>query len=825
MEKITAYNRTLTNTDHGSQHTLARQEATSNVSRSTSRSSARTLAQSASGTRPHPRVKTTATPTATPIQYAATPAEHTPAPTPRRSKTSRQAHVSSVDGLRLLAILAVVIYHVNPSMLPGGFFGVTTFFVLTGFFFARSLLSHEQRCEAAEAASHKAASSRVSHLLEELIDSLKTLGRRVARLLPEALFGIAGIGLISYFVAPYLFLKYLHDAIPAGLFFENIYYLIRNISYFAQSGLPSPLTHYWFLSIIMQFYIVWLVVFKLTRFCFRIPNLALALKRHRFLKTPNHLRIVIALVLLMLSSILMVLLYNPIADTSRVYYGIDTRLAELLAGSILALMYEVTAEHTHQNLSFLRRFTFLRTWNAQLVACLQDLLAIILLVVLILMNMQLNSYDTAVYRGGFLLAAILSMLLLALLLDPATRLMNAILGNRVVAGLGARSFSLYIWHYPLLLFLNPALQTEPLPWWNYLLQFVLICFVTELSYRLFNQASIVTQKKRALGSVASHQAHLLDTSHRQTRLHQTGQAAPMRRPAVGFRSAETSWERLSSSSIFNWVLAAFAACVIGCTFILPQPEPMKVTMESPQQAEQSEQSSQGQGSEDINSTESSEDTQQQSDQNSEQASGTQKPDPIATIDFVQDSEHGLLEKQLMSIAALADNLDKAKVQVDTETGATDASVLLIGDSVPAGAINQFQRIFPRGTIDAAVGRQFYTGLDIYQSYMSQGYRYDYVIISLGNNGVVREEQLRQLLDTIGADLKIYLVTARVPLALQDLNNQLFKDIAAQYDNVEVIDWLAESSGHNEYFWDDGTHLRPEGAEAYVLMCRRAITGR
>ena len=96
---------------------------------------------------------------------------------------------------------------------------------------------------------------------------------------------------------------------------------------------------------------------------------------------------------------------------------------------------------------------------------------------------------------------------------------------------------------------------------------------------------------------------------------------------------------------------------------------------------------------------------------------------------------------------------------------------------------------------------------------------------LGNNGVAREDQVKALIDAAGPDKKVYLVTTRVPLALQDMNNQLFKDVAAQYGNVEVIDWYAESAGHDEYFWDDGTHLRPEGAEAYVMMLRRAITGR
>ena len=88
-----------------------------------------------------------------------------------------------------------------------------------------------------------------------------------------------------------------------------------------------------------------------------------------------------------------------------------------------------------------------------------------------------------------------------------------------------------------------------------------------------------------------------------------------------------------------------------------------------------------------------------------------------------------------------------------------------------------------------------------------------------------EDQVRALIDAAGPDKKVYLVTTRVPQAYQDMNNQLFWDVAATYDNVQVIDWYNESAGHDEYFWGDGTHLRPEGAEAYVMMLRRAITGR
>ena len=91
-------------------------------------------------------------------------------------------------------------------------------------------------------------------------------------------------------------------------------------------------------------------------------------------------------------------------------------------------------------------------------------------------------------------------------------------------------------------------------------------------------------------------------------------------------------------------------------------------------------------------------------------------------------------------------------------------------------------------------------------------------------GVAYEEDVRELIEMCG-DRRVYLVTCRVPLALQDMNNELFYEVAADYDNCEVIDWYGTSAGHDEYFWDDGTHLRPEGAEAYCLMLREAIVGR
>ena len=171
------------------------------------------------------------------------------------------------------------------------------------------------------------------------------------------------------------------------------------------------------------------------------------------------------------------------------------------------------------------------------------------------------------------------------------------------------------------------------------------------------------------------------------------------------------------------------------------------------------------------------------------------------------------------------SINNVSYDVAAETGDTDAKVILIGDSVPAGAINQFQTIFPNGYIDAVVGRQVYDGPDVYAQDVAAGHDGDVVVWSLGDNGVATEDQVRVLIEAVDPGKRVYLVTARVPLALQDISNDLFKRVAEEYDNCEVIDWYAQSAGHDEYFWDDGTHLRPEGAGACVLMLRAAITGR
>ena len=603
--------------------------------------------------------------------------------------------VAALDGLRLLAIAAIVVYHANAAWLPGGYYGVTVFFVLTGYLITLSIEREIARSGG--------------------FDYPRFLARRVGRLLPSMLVLVGAVAALCALFSPALLPKVKTDAVPALLFFENVFYIVRNVSYFAAAGLPSPLTHLWFVGVTMQFYLVWpLLLLALSRACRRRATAA---------------KVVAALAVA--SAVAMAALYDPLGDTNRIYYGPDTRAAELLVGALCALV----TRGRGWSLALPARQGDAGGERRPVPAWAYDAAGLAAVAGIVWMMLTLNGYSEFTYRGGTLLAAVLTAVVVGAVCREGS-LLGRLLGARPLAAGGARGFALYLWHYPLLLVMNPATRTTELPWWGWALELLAIVAAAELSYRLV---------ERGVGAPVA-----------------LGQP----RVALGLEAA---------------ALAGVLAVSVA-----------------PIQAEQ---------------------TGVPVDQQGEQ-SAAQAFDP-------ESQGYDLSGTYLAgtSFASAVDTINRLNYDVDVETGATDAQVLLVGDSVSLGAESAFQRVFPNGWMNSEVGRQLGTGLDVYNQCVAEGHGAGVVVFALGNNGVAREDQVRALIDAAGPDKKVYLVTTRVPLPLQDVNNELFWNVAAQYDNVQVIDWYGESAGHDEYFWDDGTHLRPEGAEAYVMMLRRAITGR
>ncbi|MBD9244799.1 MAG: acetyltransferase, partial [Coriobacteriaceae bacterium] len=403
-----------------------------------------------------------------------------------------------------------------------------------------------------------------------------------------------------------------------------------------------------------------------------------------------------------------------------------------------------------------------------------DALALACLAGLGVMCFSLNGYSEFAYRGGMLLAAVLTAVLVSCLCRPQSAPAH-VLGARPVAEAGKRAFAVYLWHYPLLVVLNPATRTTELPVWGWALEFLLIFVCAETSYRLFEKG----QGPRELA----------------------GRPMPL-----GLAVPQVVFGALGILCALALLFVPISAEQTGVPTEMQQmsAEEQQYLAEQQAAAESAQSGDNGEGSDATGEGDGAQ-AEPQQDNTTFDVSGTY----FAGTAF----------------AAAIDQINATSFTVDASTGATNASVVLIGDSVPAGAITQFYKYFPNGYIDAQVGRQLYAGVDVYRQCQANGHDGDVVVWAIGDNGVARESQVKELIDAVDPSKHVYLCTVRVPLALQDMNNQLFKDVAAQYDNVDVIDWYAESAGHDEYFWSDGTHLRPEGAEAYVLMLRKAITGR
>ena len=378
----------------------------------------------------------------------------------------KSRYIPALDGLRTLAVVAVVLYHLNLTWAQGGLLGVTIFFVLSGYLITRLLIN-----EIAKTGR---------------IDLKSFWIRRIRRLFPAVVTVVAVTCALCTVFNHVMLTKMRPDILPSLLFFNNWWQILHNVSYFNALGDPSPLTHFWSLAIEEQFYLIW-------------PPLLLAMVSMHMSK-PNTRRVVLGLAAV--SAVAMMVLYNPATDPSRVYYGTDTRVFSLLLGAWMAFIPDRdlaparlvrhlgldrlagadkhdksksnTAEAATTKPSELARF-----WSSPASI---DLLGVVGLVGLAAMVALTNGYTAFQYRGGTLLCSILTLMVIAACVQPQGMVARALAAEPLV-WIGKRSYSIYLWHYPLLLLMNPVANINDTPWWHYILQVLLVVAAAECSYR------------------------------------------------------------------------------------------------------------------------------------------------------------------------------------------------------------------------------------------------------------------------------------------------------------------------------------------------------
>jgi len=348
-----------------------------------------------------------------------------------------ERYMPGLDGLRAIAVLGVIFYHLNFGWAEGGLLGVGVFFTLSGYLITDILLN-QVRKGGIELKSFWLA--------------------RARRLLPALFLMLTVVMAWVTVIGPHQPADFRTAALSAVGYFNNWWLIFHDVSYFARFAPPSPLNHLWSLSVEEQFYIFW--PFLLMAGIHLVPEVKST--------TGTRLRLAgVTLIAALCSGILMAILYSPSLDPSRVYYGTDTRALELLLGAALAMVWPS------------RR---LRPGIKPQARRLIDAMGVAGLLAIGLMFWSSSEFSPFLYRGGFALLGLASVLAVGALAHPASRL-GPIVGCRPMRWIGQRSYGIYLWTLPIVVLTTPDSAHGSSDLVRAILQVAAIMAVAELSWR------------------------------------------------------------------------------------------------------------------------------------------------------------------------------------------------------------------------------------------------------------------------------------------------------------------------------------------------------
>lgn len=352
----------------------------------------------------------------------------------RDRKPINPRYMPGLDGVRAVAVIAIIIYHLNPQWLSGGFLGVDTFFVISGYLITSLLLTEY----------HNTGK----------IELMSFWLRRVKRLIPAVLFLVMGVIVLSLIFMPMEIQKVRADSIAAIFYVSNWWYIMQNVDYFEQFAV-QPLKHLWSLAIEEQFYLVFpIVLLSLLSFIRRLKSIR-----------------IIFLILLVISMIAMMVLYVPNENVARVYFGTDTRIQTLLMGVLLALVWPP--------------FQLKAKVNRQMRTMI-DTAGVVGLAILFICFKFVSETNSILYYGGFFLISTVTLLVIASSVHPSGYFAK-FLGNKVFTFIGSRSYSLYLWHYPIIVLIHHQFVQGQIPPLVYVVEILLMVLMAEFSYKFIEQ--------------------------------------------------------------------------------------------------------------------------------------------------------------------------------------------------------------------------------------------------------------------------------------------------------------------------------------------------
>ena len=352
-----------------------------------------------------------------------------------------QRYMPGLDGLRAIAVLAVIAFHLGFGWAPGGLLGVGIFFTLSGYLITDILLSQlSQRGK---------------------IGLLRFWGARARRLLPALFLMLAIVTAWVTIFGPAQPDQYRKAVVSAVFYVNNWEQIFANVSYFARFAPEGPLNHLWSLSVEEQFYIFWPFLI----------SLGVKLVHERPLASGVRPRLaVLAVVVAVISMIEMAILYHPSLDPSRIYYGTDTRAGGLLFGAALAMVWP--SRHLNRRIAPQARNTL-------------DGLGVLGLAIIALMIWQVGEFDRFLYQGGFIVLSLATVLVLMPLTNPACRL-GKLVGAAPLRWVGVRSYGIYLWQTPIIVLTGPG-SRPPESLLGKALQVAAIFAIAGLSWRFVEE--------------------------------------------------------------------------------------------------------------------------------------------------------------------------------------------------------------------------------------------------------------------------------------------------------------------------------------------------
>ncbi len=649
----------------------------------------------------------------------------TPPPTSSEAQLSVR-YMPSLDGLRAVAVIAVLLYHLPVSWLPGGFLGVDVFFVLSGFLITSLLL---------EEALGNAGTGGGGGI------GLKAFwGRRARRLLPAAWATIVLTTLAAGLFARDA-LAQLRGDVPASLGYVLNWHLIFHHEPYSQAfGRPPLLLHLWSLAIEEQFYLVWPLVL-----------LGVLWWAHR--RAGRHVTGAVAAVALggaVVSGVCMAVFAHRGQDPSAVYFNPGTHASGLLLGAALAA-----------GLPIWRR----RQAITSSAKTLLDAVGIAAALGLVALFATLQQQNAASYEGGMQLAVLLTAVVLLVASHPGARL-GGPLAAGVLVWVGRRSYSMYLWHWPIFELTRPGVDWHlPGPLAT-MIRLAMVVVAADVSYRWIETPWRTGRAQRAVGQWWRDSA----------------------RPALaaGVTSAVVMGVAVVAV-LFGSPPAGFNPELAAGSTPASHLEPNEVSIATPVVV------------------------------------------PIGGWHFGRASQgaHPSLPPPVAAPTQTATVTATAPAPAAAGPPPPPAGpALALGDSVMLGATTELeQALGPGVVVDATVGRQVKQGLARLAQYKAAGHLagLSAVVIGLGSNGPITTAQCQQF-EAIAAGVpRVVFVNVRVPRSWQNVSNASLAACTAGKPGVVLANWY-EASAAPGVLGPDRVHETPAGRQLYASVVATAVRG-